>query len=274
MSTTITCASCAASRSERSSSTSGTSIGSAERIARSGASAPRSRHRQGLIDGVSDHGGDRRLALASLGPQAAIPRLVDENLQAASEHTHTLACASLTEPPRPAGRRLRGGERASRYPYLPIRHHRPSGDAHVHCARQEPRMRAGPALGATRPIALGDDALGLTDFGIGAFRKAGVTPGEALEFFDLFVNLCLALILRETSPALGPATWTSPVRNGFVGYAVISTRFLPASTPGQRRRSSSGRAHPTHAANSTGASRSSSPGSRQTSRLFFASGDE
>ena len=35
-----------------------------------------------------------------------------------------------------------------------------------------------------------------------------------------------------------------------------------------------GRAHPTHYANSNGASRSSSRGSRQTSRLFFTSGDE
>ena len=65
-------------------------------------------------------------------------------------------------------------------------------------------------LGATRPIALGDNALRLRDFGIGAFRKAGVTPGEALELFDLFVNLCLALILRETSPALGPGYMDEP----------------------------------------------------------------
>ena len=48
------------------------------------------------------------------------------------------------------------------------------------------------------------------DFGIGAFRKAGVTPGEALELFDLFVNLCFALILRETSPALGPGFMDEP----------------------------------------------------------------
>ena len=67
-----------------------------------------------------------------------------------------------------------------------------------------------PCLVTTRPIALGDNALRLRDFGIGAFRKAGVTPGEALELFDLFVNLCFALILRETSPALGPGYMDEP----------------------------------------------------------------
>jgi AcrR family transcriptional regulator len=69
---------------------------------------------------------------------------------------------------------------------------------------------AAALLGTTRPIALGDNALRLRDAGIGAFRRAGLRPGEALELFDLFVNLCLALILRETSPALGPGYMDEP----------------------------------------------------------------